>query len=68
MENNIDKLFKAKLKKDVTGYDPAAWGRMAALIDEDDELNGPSAGKSDGWKKYILLALLLMFSAIGFGL
>jgi len=67
MENNIDKLFKSKLGGDSAPYDPAAWGRMASLIDEDEEVNGngiPTA--KSRWKSYLGLALLLIISLIGF--
>ena len=66
MENNIDKLFKSKLRNDRVPYDPAAWGRMAALIDEDKDLNGDKSTSQDNrWKIYLSLALLLLLSLIG---
>ena len=66
MENNIDKLFKSKLG-DTTPYDPAAWGRMAALIDEDEDVNGgPILPPRNRWKIYLGITLLLMISVIGF--
>lgn len=68
MENNIDKLFNKKLGNDSTLYDPAAWGRMAALIDEDDDINGNEVltPRKSNWKKYISLALLLLVALVGF--
>lgn len=67
MENNIDKLFKSKLSGDSAPYDPAAWGRMAALIDEDEEVNGNGVPPPKRrWKSYLGLALLLIISLIGF--
>ena len=67
MENNIDKLFKSKLGADKAPYDPAAWGRMAALIDEDDSLNSkPIPVAKRNWKRILGLAptIIYMFSRI----
>ncbi|MFT4534727.1 MAG: hypothetical protein ACJA1A_001637 [Saprospiraceae bacterium] len=66
MENNIDKLFKSKLGGDATPYDPAAWGRMAALIDEDENLNrGAIPPVKRNWKSYLGLALLFIICLVG---
>ncbi len=65
--NNLDKLFKSKLGDDIVPYDPAAWGRMAALIDEDDDVNGNGVPpRKRHWKTFLGLALLLIVSLIGF--
>jgi len=68
MENHIDKLFNKKLRNDETAYDPAAWGRMADLIDNEEDMNGGgvSPPRTSHWKKYITLALLLLITLVGF--
>lgn len=63
MENNIDKLFKSKMGTDIPEFDPLAWDKMQAMI-EDEQTRKPKGGFLL-WGKLLGLGVLILVSVIG---